>query len=342
MSYAQKIAEEAQKRAAETKAVNEAFLSMLDSGDGYNKAAADAASEYTRVFMREESFLDKILPPILVGNDELDRQVDTDKPVIIVDKEPASPAAISVPFGQLPVNRYIRGPRYRVLFERILSPRFTKDVDELRTYDMDIRQVLSDNSIKDMAAEKDGKWIALCDSTPVIGPVGYGTLTASDDGAGTQGDPTGLGSGKFRNYILEDANGISRETVTEMMKIMPATVSRLETQTVLVNNITIKDVLKWGRDEIGGDLAEEVLINGWSERMFMGCRWIITIKRDLVPNNTFYLFTEPKFLGKHFLLEDTTMWIKKEAFLLEFFAYQTSGASIGNVNGVAKCVIKRP
>ena len=323
-----------------TAAVNEAFLDLLANGEGYIKAAADAASEYTRVFMREESFTDKILPPVLVGNDELDRQVDTDKPVIVIDKEPSSPAAISVPFGQLPVNRYIRGPRYRVVFERILSTRYTKDVDELRTYDMDIRQVLSDNMIKDMAAEKDGKFIAICDA--VVGTLGYATLTAADSATGaTSGAPTGTGSGKFRNYIIQDANGISRESLVEMLKIMPATASRLETQTILTNMITIKDVMKFSRDEMGGDLSEEVLINGWAERTFLNCRWIITIKRDLVPNNTFYLFTEPKFLGKHFLLEDTTMWIKKEAYLLEFYAYQTVGASIGNTNGVAKAQILR-
>jgi hypothetical protein len=92
---------------------------------------------------------------------------------------------------------------------------------------------------------------------------------------------------------------------------------------------------------MGGDLSEEVLLNGWSERTFLGCRWIITIKRDLVPTNTFYLFTEPKFLGKHFLLEDTTMWLKREAFMLEFFSYQTAGLSIGNINGVCKCTISR-
>lgn len=321
-----------------TKARNEAFLNMIDRGSV--KEAADAASEYTRVYMREESFTDKVLPPVLVGNDDLDRQVDTDKPVIIVDKEPNSPAAISVPFGQLPVNRYIRGPRYRVLFERILSTRFTKDVDELRTYDMDIRQVLSDNSIKDMAAEKDGKFIAVCDG--IVGTALYATLTAPDSGNGAiPATPTNMGSGKSRNYILVDANGISRETLTEMLKVQPATASKLETQTILCNMITIKDVLKFSRDEMGGDLAEEVLLNGWTERTFLGCRWIITIKRDLVPNGTFYLFCEPKFLGRHFLLEDTTMWLKKEAYFIEWFAYMTAGCSIGNINGVAKVKIVR-
>jgi hypothetical protein len=34
-----------------------------------------------------------------------------------------------------------------------MTPRFTKDVDELRTWKMDIRAVLSDNAIKDMMDE---------------------------------------------------------------------------------------------------------------------------------------------------------------------------------------------
>lgn len=309
-----------------TAAVNEAFLNMIDRGQV--KEAADAVSEYTRVYMREESFFDKILPPILVGNEDLDRQVDTDKPVIIVDKEPDVPPAITVPFGQLPVNRYIRGPRYRVLFERILGTRFTKDVDELRTYDMDIRQVLSDSSIKNMAAEKDSKFITLCNS--ILGDEVGATLVGGE-----------MGSGSSRNYNLVDPNGISRETLVEMLKIMPATESRLETQSILCNMITIKDVLKFSRDEMGGDLSEEVLLNGWAERTFLGCRWIVTIKRDLVLNNVFYLFTEPKFLGKHFLLEDTTMWLKKEAYFIEWYAYMTAGASIANLNGVCRCRISR-
>ena len=321
-----------------TKAVNEAFLGMLDKGN--IKEAADAGSEFTRVYMREEAATDKILPAQLIGNDELDRQVDTDKPVKIIDREPNSPGSVSVPFGQLPFNRYINGPRYRVMFSRIMSPRFTKDVDELRTYDMDIRQVLSDNAIKDMAAEKDGKFLAVVDT--IVGTLGYATVTADESADGVALiTATNMNSGKFRNYKLVDANGITRETLVEVLKIQPATQSRIETQTILVNNLTIKDVLKFSRDEMGGDLAEEVLLNGWTERTFLGCRWIVTIKRDLVANNTFYLFAEPKFLGKHYLLEDTTMWMKKEAFLLEWFCYQNAGLSIGNLNGVAKCKISR-
>jgi hypothetical protein len=323
---------------AEVKALNQAFFDRIDGGE--IKIAADASSEYTRMFMREESVTDKVLPGQLIGNDMLDRQVDTDKPVRIEDREPTSPAAVSVPFGQLPFARYITAPRYRVLFARIHSTRHTKDVDELRTYNMDVRQVLSDNSIKDMAAEKDGKFFGVCDI--LVGTLGYATIAADETGAGTSlGAPTNLNSGKFRNYILQDANGITRETLVEMLKAQPAQSSRIETQTVVCNNLTIKDILKFGRDEMGGDFSEEVLLNGWSERTFLNVRWIITIKRDLVANNVFYNFVEPKFLGKHYLLEDTTMWMRKEAFMLEWFCYQNVGLTIANLNGVVKVKISR-
>jgi hypothetical protein len=117
---------------------------------------------------------------------------------------------------------------------------------------------------------------------------------------------------------------------------MPSTPFHLETHTVLINNVTIREILKWGRDEVGGDFSQDLLKNGWSEQEFMNARWIITIKRDLVPDNTIFMFADPKFIGKSFMLEDTTMYIKREAYMLEFFAYETLGGSIGHTGGLAR------
>lgn len=148
--------------------LNEELFSQLET-PGMEKNALDAVNEFTRVRVREDGFYRKIIPPVQVSNDDLDRQVDTDKPVIVVDKEPGSPAAISIPFATLPINVYIRGPRYRVMFDRIVTPRFVKDIDELRTWQMDIRQVLSDNAIKDMLAEEDSKFLTAV-NTALVNP----------------------------------------------------------------------------------------------------------------------------------------------------------------------------
>lgn len=297
--------------------INETVINKLTSSDtGMQKEAQDAINDYTRIRMREDGFWRRILPPVQITNDQLDRQVDTDKPVKVIDKEPNSPAAISVPFATLPMNRYIKGPRYRVMFDRILTPKFTKDVEELRTYDMDIRQIISDNAIKDMLAEEDGKALLTINSLLL--------------GANVVIPETGVAQ-----YVTIHG-GVTRDTLAEAMKVLPRSTRHLNTATVLINNVTIWDVVKWGRDEVGGDLSQELLRTGFAERELMGVRFIVTIKRDLVIDSTIYLFAEPKFLGKFFVLEDVTMYIDRRAFMLEFFAYESLGSAIGNVAAVGR------
>ncbi len=300
---------------SEARINNETVFEQL-STPGREKQAADAVNDFTRLKMREDGFFRRIVPPLQISNDELDRQVDTDKPVKVVDKEPDSPAAVSVPFATLPINVYIRGPRYRVLFDRIVTPRFTKDVDELRTWVMDIRQVLSDNAIKDMLAEEDSKFLTAV-NTSLVGQ-----------------DVVVPGSGTIQWQTI--SGGITRDTMEDAFKILPRTPSHLEVDTVLINNVTIRELMKWPRDEMGGDFSQDLVKNGWSEQEFMNARWIISIKRDLIPDDSIYMFGAPKFVGKFFLLEDATMYIRKEAWMLEFFCYLTGGGSIGNTNSLAR------
>jgi len=299
---------------SDVQVLNEAFFDQLAT-PGMEKNALDAVNEFTRVRVREDGFYRRILPPVQVSNDDLDRQVDTDKPVIVVDKEPGSPAAISIPFATLPINVYIRGPRYRVMFDRIVTPRFVKDIDELRTWQMDIRQVLSDNAIKDMLAEEDSKFLTAV-NTALVGA-----------------DQTVPTSGVIQHETV--FGGITRDTLQEAFKIMPKTPSHLEVNTVLVNNVTIREIMKFGRDEVGGDLSQDLLTNGFSEANFMNAKFIITIKRDLVADDRMYFFADPRFIGKSYILEDTTMHVKREAYMIEFFAYETLGGSIGHTGGLA-------
>jgi len=300
---------------SEVQLLNETLFEQLDN-PGMVKSAIDAVNDFTRIKMREDGFARRIMPSIEISNEELDRQVGDDKPVKVVDKEPDSPAAISVPFATLPTSVYIRGPRYKVAFDRIVTPRFTKDVDELRTWVMDIRQVLSDNAIKDMLAEEDSKFLAAVNRA----------LMAPDTPLPWSGVP------QWETIY----GGITRDTVMDAMKIMPKTDAHLEAATLLINNVTLYEIMKWGRDEIGGDLSQDLLRNGWSEAEFMNRRWVVTIKRDLVPDDTMYMFADPKFIGKAYLLEDTTMYIKREAFLMEFFAYETMGMTIAHTGGLAR------
>jgi len=281
------------------------------------KEGQDILNEYIRMRAREDGFMRRIIPEQQITDADLTRMPHTDKPVVVIDKEPDSPGAYSVPFGTAPRGRYIWGPRAMVVFDRLETYRFQKDVAELHTYNMDLRQIISDNSLKDLLGEEDGKCVETIDSM-LLGP-----NTPIPEVGGVP-------------LWVTIPGGVTRETLAESMKVMPRTQNRLSPATILINNITIWDIVKWGRDEIGGDIAEDLIQNGFAERTFMGCRWLITIKRDLVPDNTIYMFAPPKWLGVFLIYEDTTMWMKREAFMLEWFAYESIGVLFGNVAALAK------
>lgn len=294
--------------------LNERICGELDN-PSMIKTANDNIDDYTRTRVREESYARKIMPYSQVSNSELDRQYWTEKPVKVFDMEGDSPGAISVPFGATPTNHYISFPRYMVGFERLLTPKFMKDMEELRTNTADVRQIVSDNAIKDMMAEEDSKFTA--------------TVNTALLGQNTVLPYTGTA------MWVRLPGGINRRSFEDAKKIMKATPFHIHPTVALVNNVTIHEFMKWDRVEAGGDISERFLTKGWTETNFSGLTWIITNKRDLVPDNRMYLFADPSLLGKALFLEDITFFMKREAWYLEFFAYEVIGQTFAHTGGMS-------
>jgi len=303
----------------EEKLVSAACYDKIMSGDqSMEKEAIDAVNDFIRWKVREESFLDEILPPLPLANDELDRQYESDGNVKIVDIEPDSPGAISVPLGSSPATYFMRGRRAKVQMDRKETPRYQKDVSSLRTWIMDIRQVISDNIIKDLHTERDKALMSAANR--VLGAVpGYvNPLT---------------GAVMYQSM----PGGIDRNTSIDMLKITADTPFSIETKTVLTNHITIKDFAKLDRQEFGGDLAESVMKTGVGAlEGLLGLDWIVTIKKALIPNRSCWLWPHTDFLGKHYQLEPPTMHIKREAFMLEFFGYEESGMTLIHIGSFGR------
>lgn len=297
---------------------NRAFFSLLDGNPGQVKQAADIVSNFTRIRLRESSAFEKVMPSVKIGNDDLVPQLHTDKNVTLVHREPSSPAAVTVPLGTQPVQYYFRGDMYPVYFDRIVTPKFTKDTSELRKYGYDIRQLLADNAILDMDFEFDRKMLAAAD-----------TIVGDED---TPVPETGV----VQNKKIVDALGITRDALFEVRKILPSTFAHLEGVSILVNNITIHDIAKFDRNDAGGDLSQDMLVNGFNQKTLLGMNWIVTNKHELVPNNVMWIFASPEFIGKSFVLEDVTLYLDKKAFNIEFYAYTERGATIGNPAAIAK------
>ena len=313
------------EKIADVKVFNDTFVEMVKSGQ--EKQAAVSAQQFTRNKLREESFAEKILTPIDLSNDELDKAQDPELLVKWNDREPDTAPAVSVPLGVVPDAYQFKGTRYPSYFSRIISPKYSKDIDKLRTYDYDIRAIMLELSTKDIATQIDTSFINTIDNI-----------------VGSQNTANSL-NGLSLPQNVSISGGITRESVAEAFKVIkrlqvpfgPSQPDGGESKGVmLMNTVTADDFVKMGRSEVGGDLAQDSWVNGLPAKTLLGVKPIYTIKRDLVPDGTIYLFSSEEFLGKYYRLQPLTVFMRNEAYFLEYFQYMNISLAIGNVKGAVK------
>ena len=111
-----------------TEMVNRTILEALANDNV--KTAADAATDYTRIQLREDSFAFKILPPEQITPDNLDRDID-ERNRVICELEPDSPGSKWCPLQDVPEGEYIVGSRYVIPFALVLTRKYTKTIQEL-------------------------------------------------------------------------------------------------------------------------------------------------------------------------------------------------------------------
>lgn len=313
------------EKIADIKVFNDTFVDMLEGGQ--TKEAAVSALQYTRNKLRENSFFERILTPIDIANDELDKSEDPEYHVKWCDREPDQPPAVVVPLGNVPDGYQFKGTRYPVLFSRLMSPVFQKDVDKLRGYDYDIRQILLENSTKDIATEIDSKGLEKINQV-----------------IGTR-DVNNVNNGLSLPQYVSISGGITRANLADAFKVIQKLrVPFGPTQPdggsskgiMLMNNITAMELLKFERSEAGGDLSEKMFVEGLPSKQILGVNTLYTIKRELVPDGTIYFFSSEEFLGKYFRLQPLTVFMETKAFFLQFFQYMNIGMSIGNPKGACR------
>lgn len=318
------------------KLINDKFMEKIASND-LNKAA-EVATDFTRLTLREEGLLRKILPPQTITAAELDKQLDTDEPVKIIDKEVSQPLSMSVGFATLPKNRIMKGDRYRVDFARILSPSYFQDVRRLEQYDYDIRNVFKENAIKDHMTAEDVPFFAAVDA--IVGSTG--NVASSVTGKvqyydfSTSANPLGSAVNFDRSSIVEATKILSKGYTPGPNALgKDSTPIRLNTDLIVMNANTGREYLKLQHSNIG-DLSTDLFKNGLSATTILGHKHLFTMKDDVIPDGVAYYFAAPQFLGKFYELEQPTMFVDRRAFMVEFFIYSSIGASIGNPYGVAK------
>lgn len=288
--------------------INSNFVKKIEQGRV--KEAEDEGSRFIRSRMRQDSFAREILNPVEISADELDRDVDTDQPKKIIEKEPDSVASF-VTFKGAGQKTIFRGPRYSVYFGKVESQHFTKSKFELMTYQNDIRKILTDNSVKDMADEEDRKFLETVDSLAADNAREFSCAAL-----GTSGELDG---------------GVIRSGIQKLLE------KKIPLGKILMSKSLYYRVLDLPATTIGDQIAMRHYDEGVeAEQKLFGFPVVTTIKEDIIDNNSIYFFGPQEYLGNFFLLQDATLFIKQEADMIEFWSYSAPGIGIGNANSIVK------
>jgi hypothetical protein len=290
--------------------INSNFVRKVE--EGRTKEAEAEGTAFIRQKLRQESFAREIIEPVMLADDEIDRDVNTDQPKKIVEKEPNSVATF-VPFYGSAQRTFFRGPRFEVYFGKTESQRFTKTKFELMTYQNDIRKILSDNSVKDMADQEDSKFISTVNAVLALNPSTQITTSASFTSTAFKLGFQGLVS----RYQPIGKILLSKETYYEALDL-PAT-------------------------SVGNDVASRHYDLGIeAEEKLWGIPVVSTIKRQIVDDTvgqtrrSAYIFAPQNYLGVFFLLQDATLYVKQEADIIEFWSYAAPGIGLGNNNAMQR------
>lgn len=297
---------ETQQVSAQT--LNSNFVKKIE--EGRIKEASVEGSAFIRSKLRQESFAREVISPVMLADDEIDRDENTDLPKKIVEIEPDSVATF-VPFKGTGRRTWFKGPRYAIYFGKTESQHFNKSKFELMTYQNDIRKILSDNSVKDMADQEDTRFKTTLDEIIAANSAQAATVTLSGN------------ANFYADVIATGLQGLSDQ--------------KLPAGKILMNKSTYYEFSKAPATVVGSGVASRHYDEGVEgEQKLYGMPVITTIKNDIVPDNEVWFFSPENYLGNFYLLQDATLFIKQEADIIEFWSYAAPGIGIGNTKGVFK------
>lgn len=279
--------------------INSHFVQKIESG--MVKEAQEESSAFIRAKLRQEAAVREVIVPVGITEEDLDRDEHTDQPKKIVEKEPDS-EAIFVPFQGTGRRRWFRGPRYAIYFGKIESDRFTKSKFELMTQQSDIRKILSDNSVKDMADQEDGKFAELIAAIVAL-------------------NPDQQSAGPFQSGTFKQA----------MQRMLDR---EIPVGKALMTKSRYLDAIDLPATTVGDDIAKRHFDEGIeaSQRLW-GLPVVTTIKASIYDKDKAWVFAPQapnNFLGNFYLLQDATLFIQQKADIIEFWSYEALGLGIGN------------
>ena len=320
------------------KFLNDMFFEKVATGEGKDKIA-EFGGTYIRDRLREVSFARKIVPPTPVQRSELQRSVNHDTLVKVVDIEPNS-KAMSLSFRGQPTARFIRAPRYEIPFFTISSEKFEKTEQELLAYEMPITKIIEENSVKDLQAIEDRQFLIYVESCIQAYQLdaNSGTPTAFNATNINTGAVVSSSVVKGEGCLTAGTNDFVIHPVLkpDFIKLKQLLHRRfLRAERIVITEPDYDNLSAWTIQDVW-NIAAETATEGWKANTVVGLKIIRTIKTNILREGNVYCFVAPEFFGRFYILNQTKFYIDKIANLITWQSWEDIGMGFGNVASVVK------
>jgi hypothetical protein len=313
-------------RAEENQAFRVATQKLLSGDDRMVKEADNSLNLFIRQTFKEQSFGYKIIEPMKITADDFYPHLYEDKPYVMVEIEPEYYGAITMAYNTPAPIATFGARRALCPIDRIMSVRLRKEVLELATWSVSLRDILADLQLKEVIQHIDTRFMTGINACVGVTP---GTVMAA------------TGSIHYHEYH----DGLTHQTIAESLKIIPrlgrgrGLLNGLNAKTLLMNNVTFQEFAKWPAWEMGADFTSGIFKDGvQTVETAFGIRIVETIKSPLVQDGEVYYFADPDFIGKHFVFTEPTMIVKNHDHSVEFHVFTECGGAVFVYLGVAKAL----
>ena len=291
------------------------------NADGMTKVAA-LTEDYLRDRIRETSVLNRVIPPVVITEAQIERNTLNDFPLKRVELEPNSKAYF-IGFRSKGVAQFFTGRKYEVYFSKFETDHFKKTREELMTMRYPVMDVVNNNFVLDMQEQLDQLFrnrldLAITASTVTLGYSQFtyaATITSATDVANN-----------FKDAIIAGVQAVVGQ--------------RRRVARLIMTESTWMNLARLTPDKLGFDAVQRVAFNGtYPEKTFLGHEVITTINAQgagsVWANNRIYCVAEPGFLGSNFILGDVQQEMKREGNMLEWYSWADQGCEIGNILSVS-------
>lgn len=327
--------------------VNQLLVNKLSEAGGKEKIAAQE-NDIIKDRLREDSFIDKLIPQKPVQREDLQVSLEGHDSLIKVEWVEPNSKATSMSFrGDPMANQYVRADRFGIGFYKIKSARYEKEETELMAYPYSILDYIKQNVPKDMATIRDRQWTLHLEQAVQRQQLDSNGSTATQHEAADQvaNDVVATGVTKGVNAMSSTSNDsymslpLDPDDITNLCKMPVHSQGQeggLRIDTLLLTDFDFEDVMSWTLDVTGDKVQSEIIVSGWKYTTFKGRKYVRTIKTNILREGNIYGLSESQFVGKNYILNAPKFYIDKVGDVITFFAWCVVGGGIGNIGGIRK------